>query len=110
MAEEILLLLSSWPDAESARTAARILVEEKLIACANLIPGVESIYRWQGAVEQAGEVVMLMKTTDARYADIARRVSELHSYVTPELIAFRAAAGLPAYMQWVIESCEANHE
>ncbi len=105
MAEEVLLLLSTWPDAESAHTAARTLVEEQLIACANLLPGIESIYRWQGKVERSNEVFMLIKTTENRYAAVAKRVVELHTYEVPELIALPIRAGLPDYLRWVAESC-----
>ena len=75
MAEEVLVVLTTWPDVEKARAAARTLVEEKLAACANLVPGVESIYRWQGAVETSAEVLVILKTTDRPLPDAARRAS-----------------------------------
>jgi len=106
MAEEVLLVLSTWPDAESARAAAESLVNERLAACANLLPAVESIYRWEGAVEKSAEILMLIKTTIGCYPELERRIQELHSYEVPEVLAFRAADGLPAYLRWVEESCE----
>ena len=101
MAEEVLVVLTTWPDAERARAAARTLVEEKLAACANLIPGVESIYRWQGAVETNAEVMVVLKTTIGRYPMLENRIRALHSYEVPEIVALRVADGLPAYLRWV---------
>ena len=101
MAEEVLVVLTTWPDAERARAAARALVEERLAACANLVPGVESIYRWQGAVETSAEVMVVFKTTIGRYPMLENRIRELHSYEVPEIVALRVADGLPAYLRWV---------
>ena len=100
-----LLFLSTFPDAETARRIARALVEERLAACANLVPGVESIYRWQGAVEQASEVLALFKTTEAARERFQARLRELHPYEVPEIVALRPEGGLPAYLQWVEENC-----
>ncbi len=101
MAEEVLVVFTTWPDAERARNAARTLVEEKLAACANLVAGVESIYRWQGAVETSAEVMVVLKTTIGRYPMLENRIRALHSYEVPEIIALRVADGLPAYLRWV---------
>ncbi len=100
-----MLIVTTWPNAEAARRAARQLIEEKLIACANILPGVESIYRWQGKVETSPEVMALMKTSIGRYPQVEARIHALHSYELPEIIAFRASEGLPSYLRWVEESC-----
>lgn len=105
MAEEVLIVLTTWPDLEKARAAARTLVEEKLAACGNIIPGVESIYRWQGAVETSGEVLVVFKTTIARYQMLETRILALHSYEVPEIVCLRASDGLPSYLRWVESSC-----
>lgn len=105
MAEEVLLVFTTWPDAAAARAAAMKLVEERLAACANIMPAVESIYRWQGAVESSSEVLMLIKTTMGRYPELEKRVRELHTYELPEVIAIRADDGFPAYLRWVEDSC-----
>jgi periplasmic divalent cation tolerance protein len=105
MSEEIRVVFIAWPDAEKARAAAEALVAEKLAACANLIPSVESIYRWEGKVERAGEVLMIAKTTAARYASLEARLRALHSYEVPEIAALPVSDGLPAYLRWVAESC-----
>ena len=104
MSEESLLVLSTFPDADTARRIARLLVEEKLAACANLLPQIESIYRWKGAVESATETLVLFKTTAAEYQQLEDRIRELHPYEVPEAVALRASDGLPAYLRWVEEN------
>ena len=105
MADEILLVLTTWPDATAACMAAETLVGEKLAACANILPGVESVYRWKGNVERAGEVLAIFKTTSERYAELECRIRALHPYEVPEIVSLRVSEGLPAYLQWVAESC-----
>ncbi len=104
MADEVLLAFSTFPDTETARRLARQLVEEKLVACANLLPSIESIYRWQGKVEQATEVLTLFKLTAASYPAFEARLKALHPYDVPEIIATRVVAGLEAYHDWVTEN------
>ncbi len=106
MAEEVLIILTTWPDADTARVAARTIVEEKLAACANIVPAVESIYRWEGKVESAREVLMILKTTIARYQMLETRLRALHTYEVPEVVCLRATDGLPAYLRWVEQSCQ----
>ena len=107
MAEEILVVFTTWPDADTARAAARTLVEEHLIACANLLPGIESIYRWKGAIETSAEILVLMKTTIGRYRELEARIRTMHPYEVPEIVSLRTEEGLPAYLQWVQECCNA---
>lgn len=108
MAEEVLIVLTTWPDAGAARAAARRLVEERLAACANIAGCVESIYRWEEKVESASEVLVILKTTGARYPQLAERVRELHSYEVPEIVCLRVSDGLPEYLRWVAECCAAT--
>lgn len=105
MTEEVLVVITTWLDVEKARAAARTLIEEKLAACANLLPGIESIYRWQGAVETSAEVLVVFKTTTACYPMLETRIRELHSYEVPEIVALRTSDGLASYLQWVKSSC-----
>jgi periplasmic divalent cation tolerance protein len=105
MAEEVLVVLTTWPDATKARAAAHTLVEEKLAACANLLPGVESIYRWEGKVETSAEVMVVLKTTIARYQMLEARILALHSYEVPEIVVLRVSDGLPRYLSWVETNC-----
>lgn len=96
-----LLCLSTCPDEATARHIADTLVGEQLAACVNLLPGVQSVYRWQGKVECAGEVLILVKTTQQRFAKLRERLVALHPYELPELIAVEIADGLPAYLDWI---------
>ena len=105
MPEEVLTVFTTWPDLETARTAARTLVEEKLAACGNIVPGVESVYRWEGKVETGAEVLVVFKTTIGRYPALEARVRALHPYAVPEVLALRVTDGLPAYLRWVEQSC-----
>ena len=98
---EMLLAFSTFGSEEEAARVVRTLVEERLIACGNLIPGARSLYRWQGKLHDAREVVAIMKTRKQDWAALLSRLHELHSYDTPELIAVRIAAGAPRYLAWL---------
>ena len=80
MAEEVLTVFTTWPDLETARTAARTLVEERLAACGNIVPGVESVYRWEGKVETGAEVLVVFKTVIGSYQQFEARLRALHPY------------------------------
>jgi len=105
MKEETLLACSTFPEIETARRIAQQLVTENLAACANIIPAVESIYRWQDKIENAQEILVFFKTTAARYAAFEDRLKSLHSYEVPEIICLRIADGLPEYLRWVSAGC-----
>lgn len=96
-----LLCLSTCPDRETAARIARALVEARLAACVNLLPGLRSIYRWNDAIEDASEVQLLIKTTRERLPALREALAGLHPYAVPELIALDIADGLPAYLDWV---------
>jgi len=104
MPEEALVVLVTFPDAEAARRIVTTLVEERLAACGNLVPGVESIYRWQGTVETASEILVILKTEINRYAALETRLKELHPYEVPECLALSVAAGSLPYLHWLKES------
>lgn len=103
--EETLLVVSNLPDREAAEAIAKDLVGRRLAACVNILAPCRSFYRWQGEVEQADEVPLLIKTTRARYAELEAAIRELHPYQVPELIALPLAAGLAAYLDWVGAEC-----
>jgi periplasmic divalent cation tolerance protein len=98
---DIRVVLVTAPDAEAGGRLARTLVEEHLAACANLVPGVRSIYRWEGRVQEDAEVLLVIKTTAGREAALCQRVSSLHPYDLPEVLALPAVGGSDAYQQWV---------
>ena len=107
---EMLLAFTAFANAEDAARVVRVLVEERLIACGNLLPGVRSLYRWKGAVADASEVVVLMKTRKQDWPTLISRLHELHPYETPECIAVRIAAGAPMYMAWLESALEPEPE
>jgi periplasmic divalent cation tolerance protein len=98
-----LLCFCTCPDAGSAARLADALVDERLAACVNLVPGLRSVYRWQGAIEHSDEVLLLAKTSRDRFDALTARVRELHPHELPEVIAVEVAGGLPAYLDWVVE-------
>src|SRR3954462_9773585 len=108
MTSDVLVVLSTFPSLEEARTVGRQLVEERLAACANLVPAVESIYRWQGKVETATETMAILKTTREGFAKLEARLRELHSYEVPEIVALPVQGGSEAYLRWVGENGGGN--
>ena len=95
------MVLTTVPDAEAGARLARTLVAERLAACVNLVPGVRSIYRWQGQLEDASEVLLLVKTRADRCAALAARIQALHPYELPEVLELAAGGGSAAYLDWV---------
>lgn len=105
MAAEILLALSTFPDAETARRISNQLVTEKFAACANILSAVESIYRWKGKIENASEVIVFFKTTPDRQKVFQEKLRSLHPYDVPEIVFISVTNGLPEYLRWVTENC-----
>jgi periplasmic divalent cation tolerance protein len=103
MSSELVVLVTT-PDLAEARRIAKELVAQRLAACVNIIPGIESIYNWNGQTEMSGETLLVIKTTDTRYQQLEQRVKALHQYTTPEIVALRIERGLPAYLSWLQES------
>ncbi|MBI5365808.1 MAG: divalent-cation tolerance protein CutA [Planctomycetes bacterium] len=89
---------------DAARVIARALVEERLAACVNILPGVTSIYRWEGKIAEDEEVLLLIKTTADRLDALAARVVDLHTYQVPEIVALPVAGGLAPYLGWLAEA------
>jgi periplasmic divalent cation tolerance protein len=105
MADQILLAISTFPDAGTANRVAEALVAGKLAACANLIPAVHSIYHWKEKIETAREVMVFFKTTEDRLAALEEKLRSLHPYEVPELICIRTDGGSPDYLRWVTDNC-----
>ena len=105
MADEVLIVFCTFPDMDTAGKAVRELVEQRLAACGNIVPEVHSVYRWKGEVESSAEVLAILKLDGVRYAEFETKLRSLHPYDVPEIIAIPLTKGLPAYLQWVRESC-----
>jgi len=98
---DVVAVLMTAPDIEVAERLGRAAVDERLAACANILPGVTSIYRWEGAVQRDAEVLVLFKTTAEGVDALRKRVVELHPYDVPELIALPVLGGHGPYLDWV---------
>src|SRR2546430_17000267 len=104
MAEKIVLILSTFPDRETAHRISNQLVTGKLAACANILPAVESIYRWKEKIEKANETLVLFKVSEDRRSAFQEKLQSLHPYEVPEIIFVSIAGGLPEYLCWVAGS------
>ena len=91
----------TMPDAERAAALARALIDEALAACVNVVPGVRSIYLWEGRIQEDDEVLCLIKTRPAIFDRVRRRILELHPYDVPEILAFAVDEGSPTYLDWL---------
>ena len=98
---EISVVLVTAGNEEEAAKIGRTLVEERLGACANIVPRIRSIYRWKGEIYDEQEVLIIIKTRTSLFPALEKRVKELHSYEVPEIISFPIARGLPQYLEWV---------
>ena len=99
------LILVTTPDLKAARRLVRSALEARLIACANLVPKIESHYRWQGKLERSAEVLMVMKTTQARVAALEQLIVAQHPYDTPEFVVLNLAGGAKKCLAWLAENC-----
>jgi periplasmic divalent cation tolerance protein len=98
---DALLVLTNLPDAASARALAEHIVSARLAACVNILAPCRSVYRWQGKVEDADEVPLLIKTSAERYPELEAAIRARHPYELPEIVAVPLSHGLPAYLDWV---------
>jgi periplasmic divalent cation tolerance protein len=98
---ETILVITNLPDREAAQRLAGRLVEERLAACVNILAPCESVYRWQGQIETAQEITLLIKTLRAHYGKVEKTIRQCHPYELPEIIAVPITAGLPAYLEWL---------
>lgn len=99
-----LIVLVTVPNTEEASRIADALVGGRLAACVNILGGIESVYRWEGRVARDSETLMIIKTTDERYAELEEQIKALHSYTTPEVVAIRIERGSEDYLKWLGES------
>ena len=98
---DAIVVLVTTPTPERAAEIARALVEERLAACGNVVPGLRSIYRWEGKLEDEAEALLVLKTTQARFEALKARVLALHPYAVPEVLALPVVAGSAPYLAWI---------
>lgn len=98
------IVLSTAGSEDEARKIAHHLVEQRLAACVNIIPRIESVYRWEGKVESNREYLLLIKTSSTMFPEVRDAILELHSYELPECVEIAVEGGSPEYLQWVEES------
>jgi periplasmic divalent cation tolerance protein len=103
--KKVRLVLTNCGTLAEAKSLARVLVKKRLAACVNVVPGpIQSIYRWKGKVESAREVLLVIKTTSRRVAQLERELKRLHSYDVPEFLVIAIAGGSQEYLNWLKES------
>jgi periplasmic divalent cation tolerance protein len=95
------VIYSTTDTLETAKTIARVLVKEKLVACVHIIPRIESIYRWQGKIEETNEYILLAKTSERNIQKTIQKIRSLHPYEVPEIIVFPSVGGLKEYIDYV---------
>lgn len=105
-----LVVLTTLETRDDAAKVIRILLEEELIACGSIVPGVESIYRWKGEIEESNEVLLILKSVETRLKSLRERLLELHVYEVPEFIALSPKEVSPAYLEWLHQLCEVESE
>jgi periplasmic divalent cation tolerance protein len=101
MGDEALVVLVTAPTMDEAERIGKAVVTERLAACANLLPGIRSIYRWQDAIQDDAEILLLIKTSSSLLSELTNRIVELHSYETPEVLALPTVGGSAAYLEWL---------
>jgi periplasmic divalent cation tolerance protein len=107
-ASDFRIVLVTAPDLKTARRLARAALDARLIACANLIPRIESHYRWQGKIERSSEVLMVLKTTTKSLAKLEKLIIAEHPYDTPEFVVIDLRGGNSRYLDWLAAGCETN--
>jgi len=107
-AREFKIVVVTAPDLKTARRLARAALAARLIACANLVPRIESHYWWQGKMKSSSEVLMILKTTAARLAALEKLIFARHPYDTPEFVVLPLTAGAKRYLEWIGQSCAAR--
>jgi periplasmic divalent cation tolerance protein len=101
-----LVVFCTCANEEESLRLAQAIVAERLAACVNIVPSIRSIYRWEGKVETSEELLLVIKTVRERLPALESKISELHSYDTPEIIAIRVAGGSEKYLSWLREGCK----
>lgn len=110
MTSEVLMVFTNLPNRAAAESVAELLVAQGVAACVNILAECTSVYRWQGKIERANEVPLLVKTSRAAYPRLEAELKKLHPYALPEIIALPITAGLPEYLNWVSQETHSRNE
>ena len=102
--DDAIVVFMTAANGEEATRLADLLVGAHLAACVQILPAMESVYRWEGKIERQSEILLIAKTTTAKFAELEREVRALHSYETPEIVAVPMIAGSSPYLAWLIDS------
>lgn len=105
--DDPIVVFLTAPNGEEATRLADLVIGAHLAACVQILPEMESVYRWQGKIERQSEILLIAKTTAAKFADLEREVRALHSYETPEIVAVPIVAASTPYLKWLAESLNA---
>lgn len=109
-ATEAIVVFMTAASGEEAARLADLLVESRLAACVQILPEMESVYRWQGQIERQKEILLIAKTTSSKFERLEREVREVHSYDTPEIVAVPLTAGSGPYLQWLKACVDSDNE
>ncbi|MCD4691286.1 MAG: divalent-cation tolerance protein CutA [Calditrichales bacterium] len=110
MKQKHIIIFSTIPSSETAEAIANYLVNEKLAACCNILPGITSIYYWQDKIECDKELLLMIKTIEENYKQIENIIKDKHPYKVPEIISFNIKQGLPEYLNWITQTIKENYE
>lgn len=98
---DAIVVMMTAPDRDEARRLADMLVAKEMAACVQMIPGMQSVYRWEGKIEEQDEILLIAKTLASKFAELEKEVRAMHSYETPEIIALPVIAGSERYLEWL---------
>lgn len=101
---QVIIVLVTCPTRTTAQGLARLVVQQRVAACVNVVPGIESVFRWEGKIDRAKEVLLIIKTTKSRFVSLMKTVKQHHPYEVPEMIALPIQAGFQPYLDWVTAS------
>ena len=108
MSDDAIVVFMTAANGEEATRLAEMLVGAHLAACVQILPEMESVYRWQGKIERQSEVLLIAKTTQGKFDDLEREVRALHSYETPEIVAVPIVTGSAPYLEWLIKTADSR--
>jgi periplasmic divalent cation tolerance protein len=108
MSDDAIVVFMTAANGEEATRLAEMLVGAQLAACVQILPEIESVYRWQGKIERSSEVLLLAKTTRGKFDDLEREVRALHSYDTPEIVAVSIVIGSAPYLEWLFQAADSR--